>query len=215
MDATLTDRSKLRARARENLSKISELERSLEDDLREWERNLTRNIAEKRRAIQAELRSAGEHIQRDVIDSADGYHARSILSAPFIYAMIVPIAFLDLCFSFYQTLCFRLYGIERVDRRAFVAVDRHHLEFLNPLEKLNCAYCGYSNGVLAFTREIAARTEQYWCPIKHARRVLGPHDRYAAFVEFGGEDDYQDALETLRSALRYSDTMGTEEADAT
>jgi hypothetical protein len=30
-------------------------------------------------------------------------------------------------------------------------------------------------------REVASRTEIYWCPIKHARRVLGPHPHYQGF----------------------------------
>jgi hypothetical protein len=33
----------------------------------------------------------------------------------------------------------------------------------------------YANGVFAYVREVGSRTEQYWCPIKHARRVLGVH----------------------------------------
>jgi hypothetical protein len=54
--------------------------------------------------------------------------------------------------------------------------DRYHLAYLNVLEKLNCAY---ANGLIAYVREIAGRTEQYWCPIKHARRVIGAHSHYA------------------------------------
>ena len=72
---------------------------------------------------------------------------------------------------------------------------------INALEKLNCAYCSYANGVVAFTREIAARTEQYWCPIKHARRLIGAHARYALFDDYGNGEGYQERLATLRQAL--------------
>lgn len=75
-----------------------------------------------------------------------------------------------------------LYRISEVDRSDFITVDRHRLAYRNVIEKLNCVFCGYANGVLTYAREIAARTEQYWCPIKHASRILGTHSRYAEFL---------------------------------
>ena len=88
--------------------------------------------------------------------------------------MVVPIALIDASFTIYQGLCFPLYGIAHVRRSVYIAaVDRRHLAYLNAIEKLNCVYCGYANGVLAYVREIAGRTEQYWCPIRHAKPVRG------------------------------------------
>ena len=43
----------------------------------------------------------------------------------------------------------------------YLAFDRHRLTYLNFAEKLNCEYCAYANGILAYFTEIAARTEQY------------------------------------------------------
>ena len=97
---------------------------------------------------------------------------RNILSSPFIYAMIMPIAFFDITTMFHQHICFRLYGIRRVKRSDYMVMDRHQLAYLNGIEKLNCVYCGYGKGVVAYTREVIARTEHYWCPIKNARKVL-------------------------------------------
>lgn len=34
------------------------------------------------------------------------------------------------------------------------------------MEKVNCVYCSYFNGLMSYLREIAGRTEQYWCPIR-------------------------------------------------
>jgi len=107
--------------------------------------------------------------------------------------MVLPIALLDLSLSAYQALCFPLYRISKVDRSAFIAVDRHCLAYLNAVEKLNCAFCGYANGVLAYAREVAARSEQYWCPIKHARRTLGTHARYANFLDYGDPTGFHQA----------------------
>ena len=84
----------------------------------------------------------------------------------------------------------------------YIVIDRHHLAYLNAIEKLNCVYCGYTNGVFAYVREVAARTEQYWCPIKHARRLMGAHGRYAGFGDFGDGEHYREALEASRRALR-------------
>jgi hypothetical protein len=72
------------------------------------------------------------------------------------------------------------------------------LSYLNALEKLNCVYCGYANGTLAYAREIAARTEQFWCPIKHARRVGGVHLRGERFFEFGDAEAYRQGLQRIR-----------------
>jgi hypothetical protein len=94
-----------------------------------------------------------------------------VLTAPLIYLMIVPIALLDFAVTIYQFICFPVCGIDKVRRTDYFVFDRGHLAYLNALERVNCAYCSYANGLFAYVREIAARTEQYWCPIKHARRI--------------------------------------------
>jgi hypothetical protein len=128
----------------------------------------------------------------------------SVLTAPLVYSLILPLALLDLWATLYQQLCFRAYGIPRVKRADFVVVDRHLLPYLNLVEKLNCAYCGYGNGVIAYVREIASLTEQYWCPIKHATTALGLHHRYRTFVAHGDAAGFRDRLESLRDELRDS-----------
>ena len=67
----------------------------------------------------------------------------------------------------YHHICFQLYGIELVERSRYIKLDRHKLSKLSPIEKIFCSYCGYGNGVLAYAVEIAGRTEQYWCAVKH------------------------------------------------
>lgn len=125
-----------------------------------------------------------------------------ILSAPAIYALIIPLVLLDLFVTLYQAACFPVYGIPHVRRCDYIAFDREQLAYLNVIEKVNCAYCAYANGVLAQVREVASRTEEYWCPIKHARRVLGVHARYGSFVDYGDGDAYRFELESLRAKAR-------------
>jgi hypothetical protein len=125
----------------------------------------------------------------------------SWLVAPVIYAGIVPMALLDVFLFAYQAVCFPVYRITKVKRAEYVVLDRGDLPYLNALEKLNCAYCGYANGLMGYAREVAARTEQYFCPIKHARRIRAAHDHYPNFFEFGDAESYREGLKRLRTNL--------------
>ena len=127
---------------------------------------------------------------------------RSLATAPLIYSMIVPLALIDLSFTVFQHICFRAYGVPRVLRRDYRVNDRQRLAYLNTIEKVNCFYCGYGNGVIAYAREIVSRTEQYWCPIRHANRVIDAHRRYPRFFAFGDAQGYQQGLQDKRQALR-------------
>ncbi len=124
-----------------------------------------------------------------------------VLTAPIIYSVIIPLVLLDIFVSLYQWVCFPVYGIPKVKRRDYLVFDRAHLAYLNTIEKINCAYCSYGNGLVAYSREIFARTEQYWCPIKHARRILASHERYSAFADFGDAESYRQELARLREEL--------------
>jgi hypothetical protein len=126
----------------------------------------------------------------------------TVLTAPVIYSLAVPFVVMDAWVSFYQAVCFRAWGIARVRRSRYFAIDRHKLAYLNGIEKLNCLFCSYANGLIAYVREIAARTEQYWCPIHHARRVRHPHDYYKAFAPYGDPEAYHRVLPRLRQSLR-------------
>jgi hypothetical protein len=130
-------------------------------------------------------------------------HARllNILTAPVIYSMIVPFALLDLFVTIYQAICFPAYGIEKVRRADFIRIDRHHLAYLNALQRLNCVYCGYCNGLIGYVQEISGRTEAYWCPIKHAARVGAHHAYYAQFVDYGDAEGFEAGLEDMRRRI--------------
>jgi hypothetical protein len=136
----------------------------------------------------------------------------SWLAAPVIYAGWVPLALLDLFLWVYQGVCFPAYRIEKVRRGDYVVLDRGDLPYLNALEKFNCLYCGYANGLIGYAREIAARTEQFFCPIKHARRVVAAHDRYPGFFEYGDAESFRLGLERLRAALAVSEPACVAEA---
>lgn len=126
----------------------------------------------------------------------------TLLIAPVIYSLIVPLVLLDGWATVYQWICFPALGIARVRHREHFVIDRHALPYLNVLEKVNCTFCSYANGVLGFVGEVQARTEQYWCPIKHADRVPHPHRRYARFFAYDDPRSFRDGLPALRRQLR-------------
>jgi hypothetical protein len=122
----------------------------------------------------------------------------SILTAPVIWSCIVPVALLDLWATAYQFICFPAYGIPKVRRRDYVVMDRNKLRYLNSIERFNCVYCEYVNGLIAYVQEIAGRTEQYWCPIKHAMRLKTMHSRYKHFLNYGDAEEYRKCIEQVR-----------------
>ncbi|HAF01913.1 MAG TPA: hypothetical protein DCO68_08375 [Methylophilaceae bacterium] len=126
---------------------------------------------------------------------------QNLITGPIIYAMIIPLVITDLFISFYQLTCFPIYGIKKVRRSDYIVFDRQHLDYINFIEKFHCTYCAYGSGMITYISEIVARTEQYFCPIKHARKIVGSHARYARFLEFGEAENYQAKLEEYREAL--------------
>lgn len=185
----------------------------LASSIRALERQLEVALAKRRVELNYEVRDGIVHFEHVVIarhrllkarllNYVFGARPAMILTAPVIYSLIIPVLLLDLFVAVYQAICFPVYGIPRVRRGDYLAFDREHLAYLNLLEKLNCAYCAYANGVFGYVREVASRTEQYWCPIKHARRVLGTHPRYGSFVDYGDADAYRHELERLRAEAR-------------
>ena len=124
-----------------------------------------------------------------------------ILSAPIIYSLIFPMVLLDISVSLYQHICFRIYHIPLVPRKDHILIDRHHLAYLNVIEKCNCIFCGYVNGLIAYVREIAARTEKFWCPIKHTRRTVDQHQYITAYSDYGDAENYQSRMDELRRQM--------------
>lgn len=109
---------------------------------------------------------------------------REILSIPFIYSMIIPVLFLDIFMFIYQQTAIRLYWIPLVKRRDYITYDRKELAYLNWIQKFNCLYCAYVNWFLSYAVEIAWRTEKYWCPIKHAKKMSWWHQWQRYFADY-------------------------------
>jgi hypothetical protein len=180
---------------------MRELEKEMVRELqrKEWEFLYEVRVKKVRFTEEANARHAklSKRIHRYLLDS----RFLVILTTPVIWACLLPIALLDLIISIYQALCFGIYGIPKVHRIDYILLDRNRLAYLNFLERLNCQYCGYGNGVLAYATEVAARTEQYWCPIKHALRTKSMHSRYRYFFDYGDAEHYRAEVEKLRRSF--------------
>jgi len=183
------------------LNEISELEEELATVIDEQQERLHYRIEGSKIRFEENLRRIHHELKTGVLPWLRKSELRNIVSAPFIYAMIVPFVMLDVFLFIYQSVCFPLYRIPKVRRSNYVVVDRHHLGYLNVIEKVNCMFCGYADGLLSYTRQIVSRTEMYWCPIKHARKVLDPHRRYARFTDFETGEDYEAHVNEMRKKL--------------
>ena len=197
------------------LETIREMEHEIELELQRRRAGLKADFDAQRVRFEHEVLEQQKRFKMGVLKYLLSSDIKSLLSAPLIYAVFFPMVLLDLFVWVYQWVCFPLYGLARVKRADYFVFDRVHLGYLNIIEKINCAYCSYGNGLIAFAREVVGQTEQYWCPIKHARKVLHAHPYYMGFVDFGDAQAYRDELEPLRAQLaRLKDKVAQSEKPA-
>lgn len=182
----------------ERLNRIRELEKELEQEITAKNQLLKDNFKKRKVLFEEAIRERHKKLKLPLGKYLLNAKIRNTISAPVIYAMIVPLAITDLFVFLYQHICFRLYRIPIVKREEYFVVDRQHLLYLNILEKFNCVYCGYGTAVAAYTKEVIGRTEQYWCPIKHASHAKDPHGRYYKFFEYGDAEAYRENLDRIK-----------------
>ncbi len=181
----------------ELVAKIKALESELEAELHQEYEKFTCEITKKREELLASYRRDRQGVLRYLVTTP----ILHMLSAPVIWSVIIPALVLDLFVSVYQWVCFPIYKITKVKRSDYIIIDRHRLAYLNSIEKLNCLYCSYFNGLMGYVSEVAARTEQYWCPIRHASRVKSIHARYQKFFKYGDSANFRQSLKELRGEL--------------
>ena len=183
------------------LAQMTALDDELRDALHQQESKMFFQIKGKRVEFEHSIRQTHRRLKSGFFHWLVTYRPQNLITGPIIYGMIIPLLLVDLCITFYQFTCFPIYKVAKVRRADYIVIDRQHLEYLNFVEKFHCTYCAYGSGLLAYCSEIVARTEQYFCPIKHARKVLGTHARYGHFLEYGDAQEYEAKLEQFRIAL--------------
>jgi len=182
----------------ELVAKIKALESELEEQLHQEYEKFTCEITKKREELLASYRREHQGLYRYLATTP----ILHFLSAPVIWSVIIPAIVLDAFVSVYQWICFPIYKITKVKRSDYIIIDRHRLGYLNSIEKLNCLYCSYFNGLMGYITEIAGRTEQYWCPIRHASRVKFMHNNYKKFFDYGDSENFRQRSAELREDLK-------------
>jgi hypothetical protein len=183
------------------LDQISALEEDLRQEVLAQEASALYKIKGKRVEFKAAVQLAHRQLKTGFFRWLVTYRPQNLITGPIIYSMIVPMLLLDVCVTFYQWTCFPIYGITKVRRGDYMVYDRQQLAYLNFIEKFHCTYCAYGNGLMAYASEIVGRTEAYFCPIKHARKLLGAHAHYARFLSYGDAEKYEQKLEASRVNL--------------
>ena len=183
------------------LAQMAALENDLRTAVHEQESKMFFQIKGKRVEFESSVNAAHRKLKKNFFRWLVTDRPQNLITGPIIYAMIFPLMMLDICVSFYQWVCFPIYGITRVRRADYIVFDRRHLGYLNFIEKFHCTYCEYGNGLMSYMAEILARTEEYFCPIKHAHKILGTHAHYNRFLDYGDAADYEAKLEEYRVAL--------------
>ncbi|MFQ5450894.1 MAG: hypothetical protein ACE5E9_09710 [Nitrospinaceae bacterium] len=184
------------------LVKIKQLENELRAEIQKKERQFYYKIIREKVRFERDIKRNHKLLVKKIRLYFHEAPWSTILTAPVIWSCLIPTVFMDLMITMYQALCFPVYGIPKVRRRDYIVLDRHYLSYLNGIEKLNCLYCGYFNGLVAYAQEVGARTEQYWCPIKHARKVKFLHNRYPKFFEYGDGEKYREKIEEVRRSFK-------------
>jgi hypothetical protein len=185
----------------EFLNRIQQLEASIELEAKSRRQQWQADFDEHKVRFEKEVLAQQKRFKEGLLGYLLTAEWRHVLCVPFIYPVLVPMLLLDAFVSVYQWICFPLCGIPRVRRSDYFVFDRNHLAYLNWLEKINCAYCSYGNGVISYCREVVGLTEKYWCPIKHARRRMQAHAHYHGFADFGDAENYRAELARLRAEL--------------
>jgi len=188
-------------RVQQILDQIAALDDELHTAISQQEGRLRYRIEDKRIVFEQAIRDAQQRVKLGVFRWFLTIRPLNYLTTPIIYGAAIPLVLFDLSVSLYQMICFPIYRIAKVKRADYIVYDHHLLAYLNIVEKAHCLYCSYAVGLLAYSSEIIARTEQYFCPIKHARKVLAAHSRYKHFLRFGDEEDFHGKLEAFRDEL--------------
>lgn len=192
----------------EILAKIESLQESLSEKYDELAKKYGYALEKRKIQFQEAFRRENRKEKISTWKYLASKNLRFILSIPFIYGMIIPALFLDICATLYQHTAFRLYKIPRVKRADYIVFERRYLDYLNWLEKINCLYCSYVNGLFAYCVEIAARTERFWCPIKAASKPRFTHGWYQEFADYGSAKEWKEKSADHENA--FVDSFGDE-----
>ena len=144
----------------ELMEKLREVQAEIEVELAKRREELRFHFENRRIVFEQEVlrihREIKTRVSRYLIDA----NPLMILTAPVIYSLIVPVVLLDLFVMTYQAICFPVYKIPKVRRRDYLVFDRHHLAYLNAIEKINHSHEEQHDNRKQLRREVEQRSEE-------------------------------------------------------
>jgi len=181
------------------------------DEIEAMKIKLLAEIAEQEEQVSYEIKNGYVRFEKEVLEKQKKNMKNlwlwfrdipllHLLSSPIVYFMVFPAMFLDIALFVYSKVVSKVFKFTFPSRDEYIVFDRQYLAYLNIIEKINCMYCSYFNGLMAYAFSIASRTELYFCPIKHAKKVVYEHKYYGEFLNYGEGDDYQKKLGELRQS---------------
>lgn len=185
-------------RIREIIKEIDEMKLKLAEEIDKQESHISYQIKNGYVTFEQEVLAKQRENMKNLLTWFREVPLLHLLSSPIIYAMIIPAVLLDIILFVFQQVIFRIYKFELIKRSDYMHFDHRYLGYLNPIEKLNCLYCSYFNGLMLYASAVAGRTELFFCPIKHAKKVVAQHQYYEEFLSYGDEEEYQKKLKELR-----------------
>lgn len=186
---------------REMMEEIESMKEKLREELVEHEKHINYEIKNGYITFEKEVLEKQKENMKNLLLWFGEIPLLHLLTAPIIYGMIIPAVFLDITLFIYQKVVYRIYKFESIKRSEYIVFDRQYLGYLNAIEKFNCLYCSYFNGLMHYASAIISRTELYFCPIKHAKKIAYDHEYYDLFLSYGNGEKYQENLKKLREDM--------------
>ena len=187
---------------KEMIEEIEALKLKLGEEIAQHERDISYEIQNGYVKFEKEVLDQQKENMKNLLAYFRDIPLLHLFSSPLIYAMVIPAILFDITLFLYQQIIFRIYKFEFVKRSDYILFDRQYLGYLNPIEKLNCMFCSYFNGLMHYASKLASRTELYFCPIKHAKKIAYEHEYYDEFLVYGDEAEFQKKLEALRKRFQ-------------
>ena len=183
---------------REIIEEIEDMKQKLGEEIALHEKHISYEIQNGYVRFEKEVLDKQKENMKNLLSWFRDIPPLHLLTAPIIYGMVIPAVFFDVILFIYQQVIFRIYKFKFIKRSDYVVFDRQYLGYLNSIEKMNCMFCSYFNGLMHYASAIASRTELYFCPIKHAKKIAYEHEFYDTFLSYGDGDEYQEKLKERR-----------------
>jgi len=191
---------------KEMIDEIEALKLKLGEEIAQHEKDISYEIQNGYVRFEEEVLNKQKENMKNLLAWFRDIPLLHLLVSPLVYGMLIPAILFDIILFIYQQVVFKIFKFKFIKRSDYILFDRQYLGYLNSIEKLNCLYCSYFNGLMQYAAAIAGRTELYFCPIKHAKKVAYKHEYYDAFFRYGEEDEYQKKLEALRKEFQKETT---------